>query len=262
MREIGERLRQPAFLWNLRFREAGEALLVGDHTRAEELAADAYQIGMDSGQPDTLTTFGGQITVVNHQRGTLTDLIPMIESAFAENPGIPLLSALLGLAHLERGARDEAQGILGAFVSTSGVALPQDLLWMAGIVSLSELAIGLWARMEAAILLELVLPYSGQIPYAGAFPMDPVDYYIAGLMWVLGQDEEALSYSGTAATLANSGDMKFSSARIDLQWGRILLRHNDVEGGSRMIRHALQVAVDNGYAAVEAQANLALESLG
>jgi class 3 adenylate cyclase/ABC-type molybdenum transport system ATPase subunit/photorepair protein PhrA len=261
MREIGNRLRQPIFLWNFRFREAGEALLAGDQIQAEAIAADACQIGEASGQPDTLTTFGGQIIVVNHQRGTLKDLIPMIELAEAENPGIPLLSVLLGLAHLESGAHDAGKQVLESFVSDVDVSLPQDLFWMVGMASLAELAIGLGSEAQAAVILKLILPYADQIPYAGAFPLDPVSYYIAGLFSVLGRIEEALRYSESAAKLADAGGMKFSSARVALQRGRILAVNNELDAGVRSIQFALEVALANGYSAVAAKANLELEGM-
>ena len=66
---------------------------------AEQLATDALQIGTEGGQPDATTLFGTQLAFVSWQRGTLSELVPLIEQMAAETPGIPALMAGVALAH-------------------------------------------------------------------------------------------------------------------------------------------------------------------
>ena len=57
------------------------ALIAGDTDRAEQLATEALQIGTDGGEPDAAVIFGGQLMIVSVQRGTMGELVPLIEQA-------------------------------------------------------------------------------------------------------------------------------------------------------------------------------------
>ena len=77
------------------------AQIAGDTDRAEHLATEAHQIGTDSGEPDAETIFGGQFMIVSMQRGTMGELVPLIEQAATDNPRLPVFTAALAAAHAE-----------------------------------------------------------------------------------------------------------------------------------------------------------------
>ena len=58
-------------------------------------------MGTDGGQPDAVTFFDVQLMSVSVERGTLSKLVPLIEQAIADNPGLPMLKPTLALAHAE-----------------------------------------------------------------------------------------------------------------------------------------------------------------
>jgi len=68
---LADQLDQPSLHWLHTYRRATRALIAGDADRAEQLATEALQFGNDSGQPDAMMLFRGQLMFVHMQRGTL-----------------------------------------------------------------------------------------------------------------------------------------------------------------------------------------------
>ena len=81
---LAEQLDQPILSWTNTFHLAKRAQIAGDTDLAEQLATEALQIGTDCGQPDAALFFGGQLLVVSAQRGTMGELIPLIEQMVDE----------------------------------------------------------------------------------------------------------------------------------------------------------------------------------
>ena len=81
---LAEQLNQPVVSWTNTFHLAKRAQIAGDTNLAEQMATEALQIGTDCGQPDATLFFGGQLLVVSAQRGTMGDLIPLIEQMVDE----------------------------------------------------------------------------------------------------------------------------------------------------------------------------------
>ena len=98
MESTAEQLDQPTLNWMSTFHRAARATLAGDTDLAEQLAVEALQIGTDGGEPDATMIFGATLMIVSLQRGTLGELVPLIEQTAADNPGIPTFVALLAMA--------------------------------------------------------------------------------------------------------------------------------------------------------------------
>ena len=96
-------------------------------TRAEELVNSGLQMGIETGQPDTLTLYGGQFVRVRLQQGRLGELVDLLADTAKQNPGLPVFSAVLGEALLEAGNEREALGILEK-ATASGFELPLKFL--------------------------------------------------------------------------------------------------------------------------------------
>ena len=99
------------------------------------MATEALQIGTDCGQPDAAIFFGGQLMVVSVQRGTMGELIPLIEQMVADSPGLPVFTAALALAHAEADRTEDARHLLDEFAAAD-FDLPMDQAWITGMVSL------------------------------------------------------------------------------------------------------------------------------
>ena len=97
-----KRLEQPTLSWGYAIQRALRALIGGETDRAEELATEALQIGTDGGMPDAAVIFVGQHAIVGFLRGTLGEMVPLIEGLYAAAPEIAAtLTAALVMCHAE-----------------------------------------------------------------------------------------------------------------------------------------------------------------
>ena len=89
-----EQLDQPFLAWVHALQRSTRALIAGDTDEAEALANRALSIGSTGGEPDAIAIFGAQLIMVNIWRGTLGDLVPLIEQAIANLPPSRLCRSL------------------------------------------------------------------------------------------------------------------------------------------------------------------------
>jgi class 3 adenylate cyclase/tetratricopeptide (TPR) repeat protein len=262
---MADQLDQPTFTWDQTFVSALPAQIAGDTDRAEELATKALEIGMGCGQPDASVIFGAQLMIVSGQRGTMSDLAPLIEEIAAQTPDISqwLFSSLLAKAHVEGDRTDEALVLLDQFAAAD-FDLPLDQTWLTGMVDFAEAAIECHDPKHAEPLFERLAPWSDQLPATGGSALGPVSHYLGGLATVLGRYDQADAYFAQASEFSDRIGAKFFAARTDLLWGRMLTerrRPGDWERAQVLLSQARGAAATYGYRNVERRAAAALEQL-
>ena len=252
---MADQLGQPVFTWGHTFIRAERAFIAGDTARAEELASAALQIGTDSGQPDATIIYGTQMIGVHGQRGTMSELIPLIEQLASDAPEVSpwMFGSLLAKAHAEVDRTDEARQQLEAFAA-SGFDLPLDQVWLSGMVDYADAAVECGDPAYARPLFERLAPWHAQLPATGASALPPVSHYLGGLTTVLGRYDEADAYFSQAAALSERLGARFFTARTDLWWGVMLARRGrpgDADAATTRLRRAQGAARDHGYGNVE-----------
>ncbi len=255
-------LRQPTMMWVTLFNDAADALLSGDADRAEQLAAAALEIGMESGQPDAFRFYGAEMIGVRRQQGRYGELLPMIEQVAAENPGLPVFRATLAEAHVEAGNVETAHQMLEA-AATELTSLPYDVVWIFAVASYADVATELQAEGPARLLLDLLAPFDDQVLFIGATAGSPVAYYCGSLESVLGRYDEAENHFAKAAEISARGQLEFAAAVTHLQWGRMLSTRGgpgDLERARGLLGLAHEAAVSRGYSSVARRASTALSS--
>jgi class 3 adenylate cyclase/tetratricopeptide (TPR) repeat protein len=263
---MAAQLGQPVFAWGHAFLRGQRAFIAGDTDRAEELAAEALQIGTDSGQPDAALIYGTQLIMVRGQRGTMNELIPLIEKMASDAPEISpwMFGSLLAKAHVEVDGTHEALAQLEAFAA-SGFGLRMDHVWLSGMVDYADAAVACGDPTYATPLFERLAPWHAQLPATGASALPPVSHYLGGLAGVLGRYDEADAYFSHAAAVSERLGAKFFAARTDLWWGNVLARRDrlgDADAARARLTKAQRAARAQGYADVNRRATEALESLG
>ncbi len=263
---MAEQLNQPVFLWGHAFVRSMRAQIAGDVELAEEYATEALRIGTEGGQPDAGTFFGGQFNIICGQRGTQSELAPLIEKMASETPDIPrrFFVSLLAKAHVEGDRIDVATGLLEESAA-EGFELPQDQWWLTGMVDFAEAAIECHDPVYAEPLVAKLEPWAGQLPATGGSALGPVSHYLGGLATVLGRYEEADAYFAQSAEMSRRMGAKFFAARTDLLWGRMLAERGgpgDAERAHDLLVEARRAAVEHGYGNVERRAGEMLERLG
>src|SRR5207244_3224345 len=77
--ELGRQIGQPAMQWLALIARSLEEQLAGRLDRAEQLAAKALEIGVNNGEPDAFTYYGGSLVAIRFDQGRLGELVDQIE---------------------------------------------------------------------------------------------------------------------------------------------------------------------------------------
>jgi DNA-binding SARP family transcriptional activator len=246
----------PFLNWVHTLQRATRALIAGDSGLGEELALHALQLGNDGGQPDAPVAFGIQLIMVHFLRGTLGTLIPLIEQSVADNPGLPVFSAVLALAHAESDHDEEVRELLDGF-ARAGFVLPLDVAWLTAMIALAEAAAACGEPRFAEPVLAQLAPFSDQWLYTDVTTAGPVSRPVGELLTVLGRYDEAERAFEAAHRSCEKADAGFFGAQTALSWGRMLARKHAPEDDTRardLLTQARHAGVTRGYEVVERRA--------
>ena len=264
MGSMAEQLDQPTLNWLNTFIPAARAMIAGDTAQAELLATKALQIGTDGGQPDAATFFGVQLMSISVQRGNLNELIPLIEQAIADNPGLPTLKATLAVAHAEGDRIDDARHLL-AELAAANFDFPLDFAWLTGMTRCAQVAIECREKKSVTLLFDRLAPWAAQwVTSAGISSQGPVSHYLGGLATVLGHYDEADAYFAQSSAMNDRMGAKFFAALTDIMWGKMFAERKapgDPERARELLTKSHLTAVAHGYANVQRRATALLQDL-
>ena len=244
-----EQLDQPFMVWVESLQRSTRALIAGDADSAERFAGLAFQVGSESGQPDAFIVYGAQMLMVSWWRGSLGDMVPLIEEALADNPRLPFFKGVLAMAHAEGDRPGLAREILALFGETN-YELPMEVTWLTGMVAYAEAASQIDDAAAAAALFEQLRPYDRQWHYSDIAAAGPLARSLGDLASVLGRYDEASDYFERAWTASEDARAWFFAARTALSWGTMLTRHGrekDAGLAREMLTRAYNLAEKHGY---------------
>jgi class 3 adenylate cyclase len=265
MAKLAAQIDQPLLSWVHEFSLAWLAIIRGDTDEAERLATAALTIGTDSGQPDAEFIFGGQYMMVQHQRGTLDQLSPLIEDMAAGAPATAVvLSGALAVADVEAGRVDDARKRLEMFADRN-FELEMNPVWVTGMSFFAEAAIELGDPSFCAPIYERLRPWSDQWTDNGATAACPIAHYLGGCAAVLERYDDADDWFAQSARMCDSVGAKYFRAQTDLLWGRMHAARRgqgDAPIAHELLERAQSCAVMQGYGSVQRRADDALAALG
>jgi class 3 adenylate cyclase/tetratricopeptide (TPR) repeat protein len=262
---LAEQLDQPIVSWTNTFHLAKRAQIAGDTDLAEQLATEALQIGTDCGQPDAALFFGGSLSTVSLQRGTMGELIPLFEQMLDETSTLAgLLTAALAQAHAEADHTEDVRHLLEEFAAAD-FDLPMDQAWITAMYSYAAAAIHCGDPKYAGPLFDRLAPWVEQSVASGSVMASGlVSHSLGGLATVLRRYDEADAYFDRSAAMSARMNAKFFLAMTDLLWGTMLAERK-AEGDTERARHLLTkaqgAAAAHGYGKVERRAAAALQLL-
>ena len=265
MCSLADQLGQPILSWTNTFNRAKRAQISGDTDLAEQLATEALQIGTECGQPDAALFFGGQLMVVSAQRGTMGDLIPLIEQMIDETLATPgVFTAALALAHAEADHTEDVRRLLEEFAGAD-FELSGDQTWITGMHCYAEAAIRCGDPKYAGPIFDRLLPWAEQSVASGSVTASGlVSQSLGGLATVLRRYDEADAYFEQSAAISARMDAKFYVAVTDLLWGSMCAQRKaqgDIEKARERLTKAQAAGAAHGYRNVERRAAAALQLL-
>jgi hypothetical protein len=143
------------------------AQLAGRFDEAERLAREGLRLAERAGAPDAHAHFTAQLLGVRREQGRLAELLPEIERLAAAGSEVLAWRALLPLALLESGAREQAARRLAETVADDFRAVPAGLFWLPATAWLAEAAAELQDAATAAALRGQLAPHAGRLVQAG-----------------------------------------------------------------------------------------------
>ncbi len=261
MSEVSSELGQPVMRWMTLFTTAQWSLLRGESATGERLAEEAYQLGLEIGQPDAFNYFATQLSHVRWQQGRLAELVELIEVGTEANPGIPAYRGALARAYCQADRGSDAHRLLEEEIARDFSDLPQDLLWTYGIVTYAEAAIQLEHGEAAEILYGQMAPFADQVSYLGTTCEGPIAHYLGGLALVLGRHDAADEHLRAATRFAEEARSPFFGTRASIETGRLAARCGDPVRARRHLAGGYEAAVRGGFAAEARRADTALAAL-
>jgi DNA-binding SARP family transcriptional activator/tetratricopeptide (TPR) repeat protein len=257
-------LNLPNTSWTFTWISAARALTLGEFERAVTLANRALEIGVEMSEPDAMANFNAQFMNVSLQRGSLHEIIPLIEAVAADISNLPVFVAALCLAYVETDQTNRASELLHEFASR-GFQLPLDPLWLTGMICYAEAAAHCRDDAAAQAVFAQLAPWKSQWVYSGLTSGGPVSHVLGELAAALGNYNQAHEYFRESAAMCGRLRAAFSAARTELAWGKMLVARNspgDREEARRLFGSAASTARKRGYRVVEDRASLALSRMG
>jgi hypothetical protein len=246
-RELAQRLRQSTLQWFITGDEADIALIDGRLADAERLAASALQIGMSS-EPDALPCYTAQLCAILFERGTLAPLVPAVQQAVADNPGIPGFRSTLALALCDAEMPLEAARVLEGELADVFGSLFVDATWLSVMCIYAHVAAELDHHDAAAAIYPMIAPAAGLIAHPGWGVWGPVDLQLGRLALTLGELDRAQAHLAAAADTAARACAPIWAARTRLARARLARARGDAESCNLELRRALAVAAELGCA--------------
>ena len=258
-----ERIGQPFSRWQIAYHRPWLWVLEGDLAAAEQAAADALNLGTAAGQPDAFAYYGPQLISVRHKQGRLEELVPLIEQALRDNPGLPALRAALIWAKGHHAGDNEVGHLLDIEISND-FPMSEDIQWLTAHVLWAEAAARCGHRPAAETLYQRLKPWHAQFATTHITVSGSVAHYLGRLSHVLDRFEEADSWFTEALDCHESMEAPFFVASTQAAWSALLIDRNqpgDVQRARTLLNIALPVATEGGYGYVERDARDLLERM-
>ena len=253
-RDLADQLGHPALRWYTRFNNACGRLAHGDLSGAEQLAEEAFRIAAEAEQPDAMLVYGSQLSIVRINQGRGGEVVDLLAAAAAEDQAIPALRASVASTYCWLGRLDEAAPIIEEAARDRFDHVPRNQLYTTAIALYAEAAAHVGDRGAAAILYELIEPWSDQMVWAGGVCHGDALTYFALMAATLRWDDLADQHFSAACELQAAKGMSLWAARAHLGWAEAL----DVRGDSGRAREeaetARSLAREHGYGEIERRA--------
>jgi tetratricopeptide (TPR) repeat protein len=227
--------------------------MVGEITRSENVAAEGYELGRSAGHPDATLYYGILRFNVRFERGDLVDVANDVERIAAANPGVASLRATLALVYGETGQLDKARPLFEELVDQLG-DIPQEASWPRAVAQAAMVCARLGDQRRAQVMLELLLPYRGQMICTGVSWVGAVAHYVGILEAVLGRFDDANASLVDAEAAHARVPAPTWLARTRLERARVLLARRapgDADQARELLGKALDAARRYGLSSVE-----------
>ncbi len=239
LRSTAETVPEPWITYLSPLLEFGWSLLGGNLTAAEEWAVRAYEVGTEAGQPDAALFFAAHIFHVRYFQGRAGELADEIMDLGGDGQELSGWRAgAAALALIQGGRIDEARELA---LAERFEQLASSEAW--GIVMLlwADACSRLGVVEQAAVMFELLAPFSGQLAVSGAHVYGSFDWALGSLATTLSRFDDAEHHFGAAVDTATQLGAPLLLARAYARWAHALVRRgspSDIERAKLLLERA------------------------
>jgi tetratricopeptide (TPR) repeat protein len=212
MRAIAHAVAEPRLQWTVGLYDTFDAMMAGRLDDAEAIATANLDLGMQIAAPDAFTFFAAQLFVIGSFAGRHEELLPLVEQAANDNPGVVPFKLAYGIICAAVGRDDVAREILSDGMATRFSEISVDNVWTTSVIGYAVLAIELDDSAAAASLLPVIETFATEVAFNGATSQGPVAAYAGKLASMLGQHEDAEQYLLAALEIATAFGWKYHRA--------------------------------------------------
>lgn len=222
---IATEIGRPMMLWHIRYLRSTLTLVRGDLVGAEELAESALRVAVESGQPDSLLTFGAQLMQVRWHQGRTGELVDLLVDSVEEHPDMSALAT--ALAYVQSVAGDRAAGAaLLAQLRAGGFRFREDWNWGITCGLAAQTAHELHDAESARLLIDILAPYRHLILATSGACLPAVTHYLGLITATLGRPDEAEALLDDALARHQAMRSPFLTALTELELARLVATHD------------------------------------
>lgn len=253
--EVAVGLAQPTLTWMALVHTAAWQLVKGDLGPAERLARMGRDAGAAAGQPDAVRVYGEQRALVRTYQGRGDErLIELSRQSSVAYPRMAVWAAAQADYEAHFGRPEVAAAILRSAVESRLERVGWDLLRLVTLAFYADAAARLRAVDAAALVHELMAPWSDQVVWSGACGYGHVRMWLGVLAATLRRDTEADGHFDFACQFHREHEFRLWDARSHLGWAEALADRGEHRRAQEHASRALDLARANGYGLIEALA--------
>ena len=253
-RDLADQLGHPSLRWYARFNNVCGRMAHGDLSGAEELAEEAFRIAAEAEQPDAMLVYGSQISNVRVYQGRGGEVVDLLAAAAEESQAIPAFRASVAATYCWLGRADEAAPIVEEAARDRFDHVPRNQIYTTAIALYAEAAAQIGDQNAAAILYELIEPWSDQMVWNGGNCHGDALTYLGLMAATLRRDELADQHFSAACELQADKGMSLWGARAHLGWAEALEVRGDSGRAREEAETARSLAREHGYGEIERRA--------
>lgn len=266
VRALADDLGQPSLRWFALFHSACEALLRGDLAAAERFGEEALEAGGGAGQPDALMIYRTVLLPIRVYQGRAAEVVEAYElraKVNRRNPAsgrpwrtnlLPVRRASIAWAYCWLGRTAQGAAIVGEAALDGFDHVPWDQTRLTVLALFADAASLGGVTDAAAVLYKLLEPFADQVVSNAASAYGHVSTYMALSAATAGWDDRADEHFAVACDLQEQNGMLLWAARAHLGWAEALARRGEHEHARSEAAHALALAREHGYRAIELRA--------
>lgn len=177
------------------------AMLDGRLDEAEAHTVAIVELG--GSHVNYANAFTAQLFYLRREQGRLAEILPALLDAVAANPGILGFRVALATTYAALGQLDAAREHFDIAAIDEFAGVPRDLAWTGALTLLADVCAALDDQAAAAVLTELLMPYTGQLIVAATGVACPgaADHYLGMLAATMGRPDDARAHFETAIAL-------------------------------------------------------------